>query len=247
MNIKRAIGWWISKVLYEGNPWKKKRAKAFYSQFIKKGDLCFDVGAHLGDRSAAWLSLDARVVGVEPQPRFSAYLASVFKGNQNYYNEEIALGATKATSTLHISNLFPTLSTLSGKEWRNKINRATPLTIPYDETIEINVLTLDELITKYGKPVFIKIDVEGYESEVLKGLSQPVNYISFEVLSFNIDLMEECILILSKLGYTQFNFSLRETFKMTFKDWVEADDIKTHLTNNSKLYTGDIYARTHHI
>jgi FkbM family methyltransferase len=247
MNMKIAIGWWISKVLYEGNPWKKKRAREFYSQFIKEGDLCFDVGAHLGDRSAVWLSLGAMVVGVEPQPRFSSYLASVFKGNQKYYNEEIALGATKATSTLHISNLFPTLSTLSGKEWRNKINRATPLTIPYDETIEINVLTLDDLISKYGRPVFIKIDVEGYESEVLKGLSQPVDYISFEVLSFNADLMEECLLILSKLGYAQFNFSLRETFKMAFNSWVEADYMKNHLNKNLKLYTGDIYARIHHV
>jgi len=247
MNMKRKIGWWISKILYEGNPWKKQRAKKFYSQFIKEGDLCFDVGAHLGDRSAAWLSLGATVVGVEPQPRFSAYLASTFKGNQRYHNEEIALGATKATSTLHISNLFPTLSTLANKEWRNKINNATPLTISYDETVEINVLTLDELINKYGKPVFIKIDVEGYEPEVLKGLSQPVDYISFEVLSFNIDLMEECLLILSKLGYNQFNFSLRETFKMSFDDWVEADSIKNYLKGNSKLYSGDIYARMNHL
>jgi FkbM family methyltransferase len=243
MKIRRKIGWWISKVIYEGNPWKKKRAREFYGQFIKEGDLCFDVGAHLGDRSAAWLSLGAKVVGVEPQPRFSSYLASIFKGNQKFYNEEIGLGATKATSTLHISNLFPTLSTLANKEWRNKINKATPLTISYDETIEIQVLTLDDLIAKYGKPIFVKIDVEGYESEVLKGLSQPVDYISFEVLSFNIDLMEECLLILSKLGYNQFNFSLRETFKLSFDDWVEADLIKKYLRGNSKLYSGDIYAK----
>lgn len=243
MNIKRQIGWWISKIIYEGNPWKKERARKFYSQFIKEGVLCFDVGAHLGDRSAAWLSLGATVVGIEPQPRFSAYLANEFKGNIRYHNEEIAIGATNTTSTLHISHLFPTLSTLASKEWRDKINNATPLTISYDETTEINVLTLDDLIRKYGKPVFIKIDVEGYECEVLKGLSEPIDYISFEVLSFNIDLMEECLFILSKLGYKQFNFSFRETFKMSFDRWVDTDYLKKYLNENSKLFSGDIYAK----
>ena len=38
---------------------------------------------------------------------------------------------------------------------------------------------------KYGKPIFIKIDVEGYETKVLKGLSQPVNYISFILVGYD--------------------------------------------------------------
>jgi FkbM family methyltransferase len=229
--------------MYQGNPWKMANAKKFYGQFVKKGDLCFDVGAHLGDKSTAMLSLGATVVGIEPQPKFSAYLTKHFKSNARYHHEEIALGATSATSTLHISNLFPTLSTLSNLEWRKKINDATPLKISYDESVDVNVSTLDNLIVKYGKPSFIKIDVEGYECEVLKGLSQPIDYISFEVLSFNADLMEECLLILTKLGYTEFNFSLRETFKMRFDNWVDANSIKHYLQQYSKLYSGDIYAR----
>lgn len=243
MNIRREIGWWISKIIYEGNPWKKVNAKNFYSQFIKEGVLCFDVGAHLGDRSATWLSLGATVVGIEPQPKFSAYLANQFKHNPRYHNEEIALGATSTISTLHISHLFPTLSTLSNLEWRKKINDATPLTISYDETVEIKVSTLDDMIEKYGKPTFVKLDVEGYETEVLKGLTQSIEYISFEVLSFNNELMEECLLILSKLGYKKFNFSLGETYKMSFDRWVDAETIKSYLNQNSKLYSGDIYAK----
>ena len=243
MNIKRKIGWWISKIMYQGNPWKIANAKSFYSQFVKEGVLCFDVGAHLGDKSAALLSLGATVVGIEPQPRFSDYLVKHFKSNARYHHEAIALGAKSATSTLHISNLFPTLSTLSNLDWRKKINDATPLKISYDEMIEVRVSTLDNLIDKYGKPTFIKIDVEGYECEVLKGLSQPVDCISFEVLSFNVDLMEECLLILTKLGYTKFNFSLRETFKMSFDNWVDANSVKHYLQQYSKLYSGDIYAR----
>lgn len=243
MNIRRQIGWWISKIIYEANPWKKKRAKKFYSEFIKEGDLCFDVGAHLGDRSAVWLGLGATVVAIEPQPRFSDYLANQFEGNVRFHNEKIAVGAANTTANLHISNLFPTLSTLASEEWRDKINKATPLTITYDETVEIRVLTLDDLVKKYGKPTFIKIDVEGYESEVLKGLSHPIDYISFEILSFNSDLVEECLLILTKLGYSKFNFSMRETFKMSFDRWVKGEIIKTFLNGMSKTYSGDIYAK----
>lgn len=243
MNLRIQIGWWISKIIYEANPWKKKRAKKFYSQFIKNGDLCFDVGAHLGDRSAIWLGLNANVVGIEPQPRFSEYLTDKFKKNIRFYNEKIAVGATNTNSTLHISNLFPTLSTLASKEWRNKINKATPLTITYDETLEVKVLTLDNLIRKYGKPIFIKIDVEGYETEVLRGLSHPIEYISFEVLSFNTEILEECLLILLKLGYKKFNFSIRETFKLSFEDWVDYEFLTNYLKDNNKSLSGDVYAR----
>lgn len=182
-------------------------------------------------------------MAIEPQPRFSDYLANKFEGNVRFHDEKIAVGATNTTAILHISNLFPTLSTLASEEWRDKINKATPLTITYDETVEIRVLTLDDLIKKYGKPTFIKIDVEGFESEVLKGLSHPIDYISFEVLSFNSDLMEECLLILTKLGYSKFNFSMRETFKMSFDSWVKGEIIKTFLNGMSKTYSGDIYAK----
>lgn len=243
MSIRSAIGWCISKIIYEGNPWKKSRAKNFYSRFVKKGDLCFDVGAHLGDRSATWLNLGAIVVGIEPQPKFSAYLAKKFQKNPGYHNEQIALGATSTMATLHISQLFPTLSTLSDVSWRRKINEATPLKIAYDEITEVRVSTLDNMINKYGRPGFVKIDVEGYESEVLKGLSQPVDYVSFEVLSFNKEVMEECVFALSRLGYRKFNFSMQETFELSFASWVDAEYIVSHLKQLSGLYSGDVYAR----
>lgn len=170
-------------------------------------------------------------------------MANQFEGNVRFHNEKIAVGAANTTAILHISNLFPTLSTLASEEWQDKINKATPLTITYDEIVEIRVLTLDDLVKKYGKPTFIKIDVEGYESEVLKGLSHPIDYISFEILSFNSDLMEECLLILTKLGYSKFNFSMRETFKMSFDRWVKGEIIKTFFNGMSKTYSGDIYAK----
>src|SRR4030095_4746433 len=39
-----------------------------YGQFVQPGDPVFDIGAHVGGRTAAFRRLGARVVAVEPQP-----------------------------------------------------------------------------------------------------------------------------------------------------------------------------------
>jgi hypothetical protein len=45
----------------------------------------------------------------------------------------------------------------------------------------VETTTLEELIAAYGRPFFIKIDVEGHEPSVLRGLKDPIPYLSFEV------------------------------------------------------------------
>ena len=47
---------------------KLTRVVNFYKSFIESNDLCFDVGANIGDRTAALLQIGARVVAFEPQP-----------------------------------------------------------------------------------------------------------------------------------------------------------------------------------
>jgi hypothetical protein len=45
----------------------------------------------------------------------------------------------------------------------------------------VQTITLEDMMRDYGRPFYIKIDVEGYEAAVLRGLRSPVPYISFEV------------------------------------------------------------------
>jgi hypothetical protein len=44
---------------------QRRSQTRFYSQFVSPGDLVFDIGANVGDRTAVFVSLGARVVAVE--------------------------------------------------------------------------------------------------------------------------------------------------------------------------------------
>ena len=68
MNLRERLGIFRSVAMYYWKPFNKRRLKRFYAQFIQPGDLCFDLGAHLGNRANAWLALGAKIVAVEPQP-----------------------------------------------------------------------------------------------------------------------------------------------------------------------------------
>ena len=145
---------------------------------------------------------------------------------------------------MHVCRLYPTISTLAGKKWRNAINNATNATVTWDEEIEVAVVTLDQLIEKYGMPHFCKIDVEGFEAKVLEGLSQPLPSLSFEFLS---DLPEErdsCIRMLDNLENYRYNWSIGESQQMEFKEWVNADALLESIARTGdKVFSGDIYAK----
>ncbi|MEP7268108.1 MAG: hypothetical protein ABI844_10825 [Saprospiraceae bacterium] len=51
MRLKEFIGFTRSWIMYYGKPFNKKKLRNFYSQFILPGDIVFDIGAHLGNRS----------------------------------------------------------------------------------------------------------------------------------------------------------------------------------------------------
>lgn len=244
MSIKTKFGWLLSKVLYLWNPIKARRKKHFYSQFLLADDLCFDIGAHLGDRCHTWLALNAKVVAVEPQPAFADYLLKKYKHIKSFALETHAVGAQKGEAKLAISHLFPTLSTLAGAEWEDELNQASSLPIQFDEHIEVEVSTLDAMIEKHGVPQFCKIDVEGYEYEVLKGLNTPIKYISFEFLSCSLNRAEECLTRLQELGYTQFKWSYKEDFKFAHSRWISADEVIERIKQHPQtLFSGDIYCQ----
>lgn len=95
----------------------QKRMLSFYSQFIKKGDLCFDGGAHYGNRVAIFLKLGARVIAIEPQKNCCRFLKSKFGKNPNFVLVEKGLAEKEEELTMFICEEANSISTFSEK-WK---------------------------------------------------------------------------------------------------------------------------------
>jgi hypothetical protein len=114
----------------------------------------------------------------------------------------------------------------------------------WNAPIEIRTSTIDNLIENYGIPNFCKIDVEGSEVEVLKGLSYPIPYISIE---YTPELKENaltCMNILENVGRYTYKYSEGESLIFSNDTWLTKNDMSEYLyTNIHHIDFGDIYAR----
>jgi len=243
-DLKSRFGRLRSEVIYVWNPFTRRRLLRFYRQFIHPGALSFDIGAHLGSRSRAFLDLGARVIALEPQPQCVAYLQKQWGGERRFALIPKAVGAQPGVATLHINCMNPTISTLAPDSWRRAMAAAAVQRERWDYRVEVEVTTLDRLIEEYGLPHFCKIDVEGFEEQALAGLSRPLPVLSFEFISFEKARALACIRSLRRLGTYRFNWSLRERLRLESQSWVDAPHVEQMLRAlGSGIVSGDIYAR----
>lgn len=245
--LRQRLGILRSQLIYYGKPFNRRRLRKFYSQFVRAGDLCFDVGAHLGNRSDAWLGLGARVVAIEPQPACTAYMRRRLGRRKGFTLLEQAVGAQPGTAALHVSQLTPTVSTLADSSWQQIIREKSSFEVRWDRQIDVAVVTLDQLIETYGLPAFCKIDVEDYEAEVLSGLSHAVPALSFEYFSYTPQQSLRCIELIERLGSYEYNWSHGESQVMQCRVWLDASEMVAEIRAMSPgAPSGDIYARLRH-
>lgn len=180
MTWPATLGLLRSLLIYRAIPWRGAQLRRFYRRFVPAGGLAFDIGAHLGNRVAAFRALGARVVALEPQPDFARRLRRRFGPDPQVLVLEQALGREAGQARLLASPRTPTVATLS----RDFVARAGAAPsfqgVRWEAGPLVDVSTLDALIARHGLPDFVKIDVEGFELEVLLGLSQPLPALSFE-------------------------------------------------------------------
>jgi FkbM family methyltransferase len=228
-------------------PGRQRGLRRLYATFVQAGDLVFDVGAHLGDRSTAFASLGARVVALEPQPHIAQWLRRLVGRNPSIVVRSEAVGARPGIARLAISRKNPTVSSMSDS-WRTSISKGNPgfRSVRWDDSVEVPVVTLDELIESYGKPSFCKIDVEGYEAEVLAGLSQPVAALSVEFVAGHLGGAAACVGRLGELGLYRFNVIPGEARVFAFAKWMSGPEMLKWLgAGADDLASGDIYAVLH--
>jgi FkbM family methyltransferase len=243
-DLKSQLGLLRSQLIYYWKPFNRRRLRRFYRQFVRPGVLCFDIGAHVGNRCQAFLDLGARVIAVEPQPHCAAYLNKRFGRHHRFTLIPKAIGAQAGVANLHINRINPTISTLASLSWRKAMAETAMQTERWDRQIEVEVITLNELIARYGMPFFCKIDIEGYESQALAGLSRPLPALSFEFISIEKATAMECIHRLLSTGTYRFNWSFREQLRLAAPDWGDSRSVERMLQAlSSRVISGDIYAR----
>ncbi|MBU0958726.1 MAG: FkbM family methyltransferase [Nanoarchaeota archaeon] len=218
---------------------QRQKIISFYSQFINIGDLCFDIGANIGNRTSAFIDLGAKVICVEPQPTCVEELRKRFVDNSYVTILETAVGEKEGYKELAICTNEPSISTMS-INWRQKGRFSKAYT--WDKIILVKITTLDNLIACYGLPMFCKIDVEGFETSVIKGLSSPIPFISFEFTREFFTDAKICMNHLLSIGSAIFNVSLGESMSLLLNNWVDAETLYKEIeTINDPRLWGDIY------
>ena len=223
-----------NRISYQSN------ADKFYGQFIQDGDLCFDIGSNVGARAKIFRRLGAKVICLEPQEECLKILHLAFKNDNNVQIVGSAVGAKIGTAQLTMSIHNDLIASLS-----DKYVKESRFSKDFDDskTQEVELTTLDELIAKFGKPKFCKIDVEGFELEVLKGLTQPLEYVSLEFAKEFLDDTEKCLMHLSNLGAKRFTYSEGDSLAPFSSDWYLSVEtlMQKMRTHQNKDFWGDVY------
>lgn len=253
-SIFEQIGLW--KIITNSDLYKKrknpeaykafKNELAFYRKLLKKiqsdNDLIFDIGANVGNKSVIFSKLTNKVIAFEPSKKLYRNLKNRFKGsNVKLYN--CALGNSVKELDFYIVENNEAYNSLSKKHIETTVtNRG----IANKENVKLNkvqVETIENFIKKFGTPKYIKIDVEGYEYEVIKGLKSLVPLLSFEA-----NLPEFCVEAIQSIDYLdtlsthryKFNFITANSF---INECFKGKDETVAFLINTKLQYLEIYAK----
>lgn len=242
--LRHQFGLLTSLAMYYWQPGKLAQLGEFFQAYLPADALCFDVGAHLGNRTKVWRKLGATVVAIEPQAICLKYLRRRFGNDPKVTILPVAVSSQAGTTQMHVSAMTPTITTLAGQEWQDQMQALSKFKLTWDYSVEVETVTLQNVVETYGVPDFCKIDVEDLELEVLTGLSTPIPLLSFEYMMTRIEKTVHCIERLQEIGNYEFNRSEGESHHLLSTHWLSGKAMTEQLTvGNEQVKSGDIYAR----
>jgi FkbM family methyltransferase len=233
-----------SLLIYYGAPFKIRRLASFYRTFVAPGDLCFDIGAHVGDRTLALRRIGAHVVAVEPQPACLGWLRWMYRDDPAVSIVAAGVAEAEGEATLLVSARTPTVSSLS-RTWVEGVRRAPRFAgVTWDDEVRVRVTTLDALTDRFGLPKFCKLDVEGSEPAALAGLTRAVPTVVFEYIPGQREAARACLARLEQLGVYEYNWTEREVLRLRSTEWLSAEAMSGLLESiPDEAHSGDVYAR----
>jgi FkbM family methyltransferase len=214
-----------------------QREQDFYRRLLvglRHDDLIFDVGANQGAKTDIFLRLGARVVAVEPDEACHAILQDRFLRYRLKSRPVTLVGKAVSDGVgsieMYIDGPGSALNTISLK-WANYLKENKEhfewqhCGLDFSRRKRVATTTVEELTSLYGMPFFVKIDVEGHELSVLRGIQRPIPFLSFEVnmRAFR-DEGIQCVQTLSRLkpdGY--FNYTPDCSSGLVLKEWLGSD------------------------
>ena len=218
------------------------KMRRFYAPFIREGDLVFDVGAHVGRHAEVFTDLGANVIAIEPNPHCCEQLARLAR-IRNIQVKRCAAGDAAGKLKLRICQ-DSVISTVV-EAWYEQARRSEiHKNASWLGSVEVDVVTLDQLAERYGTPAFVKIDAEGYDDHVLRGMSVRPLARCFEYNRLLPDVAVRCFETPALSNGYVFNFSRGLHLEDVSEDWMAGQNICKSLSGlaGDEEY-GDIVAR----
>lgn len=231
------------------NPTQFKRFMeefTFYKNFLHshpyKNELIFDVGANMGRKSFIFLKLTKKVIAFEPSVNLYQFLKKRFQ-KENILIFNCALGSRISTLDLFIVEDNEAYNSLNKKHIESIVTKRGIANKNNVKSTKVQVELLENFVQKFGLPKYIKIDVEGHEYEVIKGLKTPVPLLSFEVNlpEFRQEAIDT-ITYLQTLSNNKYSYNFTAGFSWISEEFLSATKAVNFLTETSQPYL-EIYVR----
>ncbi|HEV7587762.1 MAG TPA: FkbM family methyltransferase [Longimicrobium sp.] len=215
---------------------REEEALAFYRAAVPPGALVFDLGANVGDVAEPLARVGARVVAVEPQPECLAELRARCGAYPGFVALPAVVGRAAGVATLYL-RAHHASSSLRRDWFRDAVG-----------TLDVPMVTLADLIARYGVPAYCKVDVEGSEEEVFATLPHPLPLVSFEYVDFALERAAACMRMLAPNGGAEANIALTSPLRFALPEWLPPDELLRRLpglmAEGVARPWGDIWVRT---
>ena len=226
---------------------RRRNARAglcnFYAPFVQPGFLVFDIGANTGAYADVLESLGATVIAVEPNADCVRHIEITYRGRR-IVPILAAAGSKNGLLQINMSDKFDDMSTVSSDWVAADLDRRGPDAVKiWNRRVTVPCITLDSLIATFGMPHYIKIDIEGYESSVLDGLSAQPLLLSFEFQSFDPEGALRCLRKpVFDPAVSSFNITDEKASRFELSSWTDRAGMERIMAGLKDTYR-DIYVK----